>query len=291
MVGREQIASKNGLMTDTTSHDAGGSGGDGPLAAMFAREPERTALLALHAWHDEIAGLPLRITEPAIGAMRMAWHREAIEDAFADPPNVRRNPVIEGVAALRALHDLSVANSLTAILDAHDRDFEGRTFTDLAGLREFAREAWGRLVVMAARQLAPDLEPGDGLAAAGEAWGLIEVLRSFPYRAGRGLAVIPDDVMARHGLTPARLSSGREPELVRQALQPVIALARERLAAARIGVRGLPPVLFPAWAPVALSGHYLKKLETAADPYRADMSLSPLTKRLVLMKASLTGRF
>lgn len=277
-------------MTDTTSQDDRSSGSDGQLAAMFAPEPQRSALIALHIWHAEISGLPLRISEPAIGAMRMAWHREAIEDAFADPPVVRRNPVIEGVAALREKPGAPDAASLTAILDAHDRDFEGQRFANLDAMREFAGAGWGRIMAVAAFLLDPEFNEPDPMAAAGEAWGLAEILHSFPYRAGRGLATIPEDIMAKHGLTRARIATGREPELIREALQPVIGLARDRLDLARRNVRDLPPILFPAWGPLALSGRYLKKMEAAADPYRADLSLSPLTKRLTLMKASLTGR-
>ncbi|MEE2567636.1 squalene/phytoene synthase family protein [Hyphobacterium marinum] len=278
-------------MTDTTFHDGSSSGSDGQLAALFAREPQRTALTALHAWHAEISGLPLRISEPAIGAMRMAWHREAVDDAFADPPAVRRNPVIEGVAAMRDMPGSPGATALTGIIDAHDRDFEGRSFSGLDAMAEFAGAGWGKVMSIAAGLLDPEVNEAEPIAAAGEAWGLTEILRSFPYRAGRGLATIPDDVMAEHGLTLARIATGREPELVRKALQPVISLARERLEVARTQVRQLPPVLFPAWAPVALSGAYLNKLERADDPYRADLALSPLTRRLTLMKASLTGRF
>jgi len=277
-------------MTDTTFHDGSSSGSDGQLAALFAREPQRTALTALHAWHAEIAGLPLRISEPAIGAMRMAWHRDAIEDAFANPPVVRRNPVIEGVATLRELPGMPGATALVGIIDAHDRDFEGRGFATLDDLREFAGAGWGRVMTIAGGLLDPEVNEAELIAAAGEAWGLTEILRSFPYRAGRALATIPDDVMAEHGLTLARIATGREPELVRKALQPVISLARERLEVARTQVHRLPPAQFPAWGPLALSGHHLGKMDAAADPYRADLSCSPLTRRLTLMKASLTGR-
>ena len=64
----------------------------------------------------------------------------------------------------------------------------------------------------------------------------------------------------------------------------------DALRAAQSDVRTLPPHLFAAWGHVALSRGYLKQAAKASDPYRSAIVLSPLTKQLTLMKASLTGR-
>lgn len=277
-------------MTEKTPHDRTGSEGAGSLAALFAPEPARSRLLALHAWHEEIAGLPLRLSEPAIGAMRMEWHREAVEAAFAEPPDVRRNPVIEGLASLRGVPGGPSAAELNAILDAHDADFDGRRFAGLQEMRAFADAGWGQVMVMAARLIDPHFDPGGALQAAGRAWGVSEMVRSFALRAGRGLALIPDDVLADTGLTDARLASGREPELARKALDPVIDAAETALAQARRDVRGLPAQYFPAWGPAALVSGVLRRSGRAGDPYRTPLTPSPLTRQLALVKASLTGR-
>ena len=277
-------------MTDKTFETKPGSDSDARLAALFAPLPVRTSLLALLAWHDEIAGLPLRISEPAIGAMRMEWHRDAIRDAFADTPIIRRNPLIEGLASLKGAAGAPDVDQLLAIIDAHDAGFEGQGFANIEDLLAFVDQTDGAIFRMAARMIDPAFSDHGKLVQAGRAQGAASLLRIFALRAARGLGVIPADALTHAGLSTARLASGQEPDKAKVVLTSVIELAQEALDLAREDVRALPPELFPAWGPVALVPGYLKQARKVADPYRNAVTLSPLSKRLTLMKASLTGR-
>ena len=277
-------------MTDKTFETKPGSDSDAQLAALFAPLRVRPALLALHAWHDEIAGLPLRIREPAIGAMRMEWHRDAIRDAFADTPNIRRNPLIEGIASLKDAAGAPDADQLLAIVDAYDAGFEGQGFANVDGLLAYVDQTEGAVLRMAARLIDPVFSDHEKLVQVGRALGGASLLRIFALRAARGLGVIPADALTHAGLSTARLASGQEPDKAKAALISVIELAQEALDLARGDVRALPPELFPAWGAAALVPGYLKQARKVADPYRNAVTLSPLSKRLTLMKASLTGR-
>lgn len=277
-------------MTDKTFETNPGSDSDAQLAALFAPLPVRTSLLALLAWHDEITGLPLRIREPAIGAMRMEWHREAVCDVFANPPVVRRNPLIEGVATLRGVAGGIDAPLLNSIINTFDHDFEGLRCANIQELETYAAAGWGEVMAISARIIEPQQDWTKPLASAGRAWGLTQIIQTFALRARRSIPLIPDDILELSGLNDARLASGQEAEKARAALMPVIEAAHDALVIARQDVRDLPPELFPAWGPVALVPGYLKQARKVADPYRNAVTLSPLTKRLTLMKASLTGR-
>ncbi|MEN0652473.1 MULTISPECIES: squalene/phytoene synthase family protein [Hyphobacterium] len=262
---------------------------DGELAALFAPVATRAALTGLHRWHEEIAALPLRITEPMIGAMRIEWHREAVEALFADPAVVRRNPVIEGLSL--AVHHAGgpEMDELNAILDAHGADFEGRRFESLADLTDHATATDGRIARIAARML----DPGNhhpGAASAGGACGIVRLLRQFPLRAGRQLAAVPEDALGAAGLNAARLATGREAEAARVALEPVHLTAREALIAARADVRGVPVAQFPAVLPAALAAQSLKRLRRQADPYRPAEEAGPMARQVRLIRASLSGR-
>lgn len=262
---------------------------DGELAALFAPEAVRAALIGLYRWHEEIAALPLRITEPMIGAMRIEWHREAVEALFADPVLVRRNPVIEGLSL--AVHHAGgpQLEELSAILDAHGADFEGRRFESLADVTDHAAAADGRIARIAARMLDPEnFHPG--VASAGLFCGRVRLLRQFPVRAGRQLAVIPDNALSEAGLNAARLASGREADAARAALEPVYLAAREDLMAARADMRGLPVAQFPATLPAALAAQSLKHLRRQRDPYRPMGEPGPMAQQVRLIWASLTGR-
>lgn len=283
-----------GSRTSVSSEDNASDGNefrvsDGELAALFAPEPARAALIGLYRWHEEIAALPLRINEPMIGAMRIEWHREAVEALFADPAVVRRNPVVEGLSL--AVHHAGgpQREELNAILDAHGADFEGRHFATLADVSDHATATDGRIARIAARML----DPGNhhpGAASAGAACGTVRLLRQFPVRAGRQLAVLPEDALGGAGLNAARLASGREADAARAALEPVYLAAREALIAARADVRGLPVAQFPAVLPAALAAQSLKHLRRQSDPYRPAGEPGPLARQVRLIWASLTGR-
>lgn len=262
---------------------------DGELAALFAPEAARAALIGLYRWHEEIAALPLRITEPMIGAMRIEWHREAVEALFADPVMVRRNPVIEGLSL--AVHHAGgpQLEELTAILDAHGAEFEGRRFATMAEINDQAAATDGRIARIAARMLDPG-HPHPGAASAGIACGTVRLLRQFPVRAGRQLAVVPEDALGEAGLTAARLATGRETDAARAALEPVYLAARDDLAAARADARGLPVSQFPAILPAALAAQSLKHLRRQRDPYRPAVEPGPMARQFRLIAASLTGR-
>lgn len=262
---------------------------DAELAALFAPEAARAALIGLDRWHEEIAALPLRISEPMIGAMRIEWHREAVEALFADPVVVRRNPVVEGLSL--AVHHAGgpQLEELNAILDAHGADFEGRRFETLADLTDHAASTDGRIARIAARML----DPGNhhpGAASAGLACGRVRLLRQFPVRAGRQLAVVPEDALSGAGLNAARLASGRETDAARAALEPVYLAAHEDLMAARADMRGLPVAQFPAILPTALAAQSLKHLRRQRDPYRPSGEAGPMARQVRLIWASLTGR-
>lgn len=262
---------------------------DGELAALFAPEAARAALIGLYRWHEEIAALPLRISEPMIGAMRIEWHREAVEALFADPVVVRRNPVIEGLSL--AVHHAGgpQPEELNAILDAHGADFEGRRFENLADLTDHAAATDGRIARIAARMLDPgNFHPG--AASAGLFCGRVRLLRQFPVRAGRQLAVVPEDALSGTGMNAARLATGRETDAARAALEPVCQAAHEDFRAARADMRGLPVAQFPAILPAALAAQSLKHLRRQRDPYRPSGEPGPMARQVRLIRASLTGR-
>jgi len=220
----------------------------------------------------------------------MEWHRDAIRDAFADTPVIRRNPLIEGLASLKGAAGAPDVDQFLAIIDAHDAGFEGQGFANTDGLLAYVDQTDGAIFRMAARMIDPAFSDHGKLVQAGRAQGVASLLRIFALRAARGLGVIPADALTHAGLSTARLASGQEPDKAKVVLTAVIELAQEALDLAREDVRALPPELFPAWGAAALVPGYLKQARKVADPYRNAVTLSPLSKRLTLMKASLTGR-
>ena len=133
------------------------------LCAQFAPPAKREALLALTALGVEVADIPARVTEPAMGQLRVSWWRDALARVEAgDPP---AHPVAEALAAVWVPQ---LAPRCEAILDSCDRAFADReTKEDPApAIAGRTQQAW--LAILGVFD--PDAE-----AAAlytGAAWGL-----------------------------------------------------------------------------------------------------------------------
>ncbi len=93
------------------------------LATLYAPEPVRPALLAVHALDLELAKVVATTTEPMIGRIRLAWWRERLEALEREVP---AQPVLQALAADVLPHGVSGAmlagfeDAWLALLDGDD---------------------------------------------------------------------------------------------------------------------------------------------------------------------------
>lgn len=193
------------------------------LASRFAPAQARAALTVLYALNYEIARTPETVSQPTLGAIRLAWWREAIGEAY-DGRTSRAHPVAAALAAIERPWPRATLESLT---DARERDLDAAPFADWDELDAYVDATAGAVLSLALTACGAAMEAGF-VRDAGRAWGY----------AG----------LARRG------SAG--PEGGQAAL---IARARAAYAAAR-AVRPPEPA-FGAVGYVALTGRYLDALE------------------------------
>src|SRR5688572_31978227 len=87
------------------------------LAALLAPAPARDALMTLAAFHGEIARIPTNVREPAMGAIRLQWWRDALGgDAAAEPTG---SPVADRLRHTIESGVLPLAEVLS-IIDAYE---------------------------------------------------------------------------------------------------------------------------------------------------------------------------
>jgi phytoene synthase len=239
------------------------------LTALFAPPDKRDALLTLYAFNHELARAREAVSEPPLALIRLQWWREAVEG----PP--RRHEVAEPLSAAIEAGNLR-RDELLALIDAREIEAEPVIAT-MDDWRAYLLNGAGGLAVAAAGLLgAPDPE---GFRRFGAAYGLAGVLRSVAAHARQGRCMLPDDVLADHGLT-------REQVIAAPASAPVHAVMRrlvnEGVALAAGHVR-LPRQVIAAALPVVLA--------------RRDFRLVPrfpaqrgLGDRLAVTLAGMTGR-
>jgi 15-cis-phytoene synthase len=261
------------------------------LAALLAPPPARPHLLALAAFSSELARVPALVRhEPAMGAIRLQWWRDALE---ASEQWARTgNPVADAVRASIQACQLPRAVLVEAI-DARELDLARRGLANDAALAAYLWKSEGALFALAAgilsRGHAADLRPA--AVASGQAYGLARLLIGLPYALARGRVPLPQSRLDAAHVSSTELMSGDAGNKVKGLLANLCEEAREALARGRKQVANLPRPARPAFLPLALVETYLRALERPArSMLRAPAEVAPLVRVWRIAVAHWLGR-
>jgi phytoene synthase len=229
------------------------------LSTLLAPDAKRPQLLALYAFNIEIARIRETVSEAALGEIRLRWWADAIEAAYAGER--QGHPVIEALAPVISEANLP-KQALLNMIEARQFDLYDDPMPSLAQLEGYLGETSSMLIQLTAMILdrtgAQSL--GDISGLAGVAMGITGLMRSLPLQRKRGQCYVPAELLAKHGLTPAHLLSGREPEAIGKVLADLRAHAAKRLDEARALTGILTPQVIPAYLPASLTDLYLGRL-------------------------------
>ncbi|MDG2532828.1 hypothetical protein P6144_04155 [Sphingomonas sp. HITSZ_GF] len=150
------------------------------LILAYAPAQGRAGLAALLALDDALAKLLRTTREPALGQMRLAWWREALEKLDHAPAPAE--PVLKGLEAEVLRHGVTGA-SLVQIVHGWEVMVEEEELNPEA-MRRFG-EGRGQLFAAAGVLLG---STGDPLAAAGQGWALADLAGNLEADAERAMA-------------------------------------------------------------------------------------------------------
>ena len=231
------------------------------LAALLSPAPARDPLLTLAAFHGEIARIPTSVREPAMGAIRLQWWRDAVVADRGSPPT--GSPVADRLRRDVELGALP-ATELLAIIDAYDALLRPGALADASALDHFLDASQGAAFRLAAHILGSDEEGAHGLInAAAQSYGRVQVLRALPLLLAKGHNPFA------HG------DASDWPAIV----QPLLEKARSELGEVRRLVPLAPVTLRTAILPVALVEPYLASLEGLGSRVATEQArISPLSR-------------
>lgn len=227
---------------------------DRVLAAGFAAPVVRDRLLALIGFNHELARAREVVSEPALGAIRLQWWREVLDEIDARGM-IRRHPIALALAS--AVQDAQLPRPLLdALIDSRMAEFERAPFEDVAALEAWLDQGPGTLVRLSllAGGLPALGQVADRFAqAAGMAFGLSGLMRALPWWHARGATPLPLDLLAAQGLDLDRALSDVTGAACRPTLGKLAALVAVRHGEARRLARDLVRQHGPA-AREALAG-------------------------------------
>lgn len=259
------------------------------LAARFADAPTRERLSALYAFVYEVARIPEAVREPALGAVRLQWWREAVAKVYAGRIDAD-NEIVTGLAGLVEWADLDRA-LIEALIDAREKDLEDRPFEHWPEFEAYVDDTAGAVIKLAAKICAPDLvQTGQHRALfqnAGRIWGYTGLVRALPVWNERRRTFFPQRLLDHVHLSQETLHSGMTLHETSAACRAVL----ERAVSAHREVRRLafvaPKEFFPAFGYVALVPDYMRALDR---PYDGVAKLPLLRRQVRLLIASATGQ-
>ncbi len=243
------------------------------FADLFAPEPARRYLFALHAFNLEIARVRERVSEPLPGEIRLQWWRDLIEgEARGDAAG---NPVAAALLETIGLNTLPRA-ALINLIDARLFDLYNDPMPSLGDLEGYAGETASALIQCGALVLAGGKDPGsaDASGHAGVAQAIAALLVALPFHARRQQLYLPADLMSRHGVAADDIFAGRATPAIHALLAEMRSIARGHLDKARALIAGLDTGLLPAFLPAALVEPTLRRMERHDyDPFTTPIEL------------------
>ncbi len=253
------------------------------LAALLAPVDRREALFSLIAFNVELAKIPVSVSEPILGEIRLTWWREALDDLF-ERDIARGHEVMQGLAIAHREVPMDRA-ALLALVDARLFALSDAPSTD-AAISDFLRDTGGAYHRLAVAVLGGDNAAQDVAALAGWAEGAGRLIVATQAAVAGGAAApfspVPDAEALRDGAAAAKLKSSLS-ALARQGIEKLAKARKRRSAiprqarAALMSVHQAEPALHAAARP-------------DFDPMRIDQP-SPFRARVTLLARALSGRF
>lgn len=239
--------------------------------AMFAPQDRREDLFILLSFNAEVARTRLMVHEKVAGQIRLQWWREVIEGERQ--AEIAPNPIAFPLVDL--IHRAGLPKEpFWALLEAREQDLDPFPFSQIGDIATYASATGGALHQLMALSLgARDEESLAASHAAGTAWALTGLLRSFPTSQAEGW----------------HLASGLDDRRKRQDLSQYLA-GQAWECARRAKARIISRAALPAMLSVCQAAYYLKVLEKAAfDPLDVAF-LRPRPMPIRLLWSALTGR-
>lgn len=257
-------------------------------AALLVPEPARADLLALCAFNLELSRVGEQVTEARLGEIRLQWWREALDAALTE--GKAAHPVLNALGAAASRCGLPL-DLLAGMIEARSSELYNDPMPDFAALEAYLTGTVGAMFRIGAHIL----DASHSAALIGDAtmaYGLAGIMRALPHHLSQGKLLLPESLLAAHGLHPSVVLHGNDNEDLRAALRDMRAKASGALERFRKQAASLPRPLRPAFLPVALVAPYLCRL--AADdhhPLREIVQLNPLKRYGLIWRGYLLGKF
>jgi len=174
---------------------------------LFLPDERRRAITALYAFCREVDDIVDECSDAALARTKLAWWRTEVEGLYAGRP---QHPVTQALAP--HLERFGIRHALlNDILDGMEMDLEASRYPDFAALGQYIYRVAGAVGLLAAGifgyRNAQTLQYAERL---GTAFQLTNIVRDVGEDARKGRIYIPDDELARFGVSASDILALRQ---------------------------------------------------------------------------------
>ena len=267
---------------------AAASGSSFYYSFLFLPPEKRRAITALYAFCREVDDIADEVSDVGIARTKLAWWRTEVANLFAGHP---QHPVTKALAPFVSMYGLDAAR-MNEIIDGMEMDLAYHRYPDFESLKVYCHRVAGVVGQLSASIFGyanpSTLEYAEAL---GIAFQLTNIIRDVGEDARRDRVYLPQDELARFGLTAEDLLArqGGEPFRRLMEFQAERAQAHYDLAYSRLA----PEDRGNQRAGLIMSAIYLTLLdEIRRDGFKVldrRVALTPLRKLWIASKTWVTS--
>jgi len=191
---------------DYCARKAAASGSSFYYSFRLLAPPRRRAITALYAYCREVDDVVDEVSDPAVARLKLAWWRNEVHAVFDGTPQHPVALALRDVAPAFGLRETDLAT----VIDGMEMDLAQSRYLDFPALELYCERVAGVVGRMSA-QIFGYVDPATlGYARdLGIAFQLTNIVRDVGEDARRGRIYLPQEDLARHGVTAASLLQGR----------------------------------------------------------------------------------
>jgi phytoene synthase len=187
---------------DYCQQKAAQSGSSFYYSFLFLPPERRRAIVALYAFCREVDDVVDEVSDVDVARAKLAWWRREVAAAYDGAP---QHPVTQALQPVVARFGLPQAH-LQTIIDGMAMDLEQVRYLDFADLERYCHKVAGVVGLLSAEIFGrTDERTLDYARDLGIAFQLTNIVRDVGEDARRGRIYLPQDELARHGVTAASL--------------------------------------------------------------------------------------
>ncbi|XP_072765052.1 NADH dehydrogenase (ubiquinone) complex I, assembly factor 6 [Anoplolepis gracilipes] len=228
------------------------------LCTLLLPHSIKSAAFAIRAFNVEVAQVEDQVSDSKIGAMRLQFWTEALNNIYNDQPP--RSPVSLELHRILQRHKLS-KRYFKRLIDARINKLSNSIFVDLESLEKYCDYTVSSIYFLLLEAHGTANVNADHAAShLGKAHGLVTSIRSVPYNAQKRVMILPQDILLKNSVSSESVFQRQLSTGLKDAVFEVASCAKQHLKVATSLKKTMGKDLNTIFLPAVCVENYLEEL-------------------------------